>query len=78
MLSLAGHTYFACAYWGRAQGKGGGRGKNTYGVKGQVFVRKRNAITLIRCVIPRECHMKLHNREREDGRQELTALAAER
>ena len=52
--------------------------KNTYGVKGQVFVRKRNAITLIRCVIQRECHMKLHNREREDGRQELTALAAER
>ena len=22
--SLAGHTYFECAYWGRAQGKGGG------------------------------------------------------
>ena len=50
------------AHWGRAQGKSG-RGKNTYGVKGQVFVRKRNAITLLCCVIPRECHMKLHNRE---------------
>ena len=42
--SFAGHTYLrvraleAGASWGRAQGKGG-RGKNTYGVKGQVFVR---------------------------------------
>ena len=36
--SLAGHTYFASARLGRAQRKGG-RGKNTYGVSVQVFVR---------------------------------------
>ena len=44
-----------------ARAKERGRGKNTYGVKGQVFVRKRNAIILICYIIPRECHMKLHN-----------------
>ena len=38
LYSLAGHTYFASARRGRAQGKGG-RGKNTYGVSVQVFVR---------------------------------------
>ena len=54
--------------------KGKRRGKNTYGIKGHVFVRRRNVITLIRCIIPRECHMKLQNRVM-DGRQELTHLA---
>ena len=42
--SLAGHTYFACARIGGARKLGArarerGKGKNTYGVKGQVFVR---------------------------------------
>ena len=61
-VSLAGHIRIFRARIGGAR-KGKGEGKNTYSVKGQVFVRKRNAITLIRCVTPRECHMKLHNRE---------------
>ena len=42
VVSLAGHTYFACARIGGARKLGArarerGRGKNTYGVKGQVL-----------------------------------------
>ena len=39
-IRIAVRTLEARASWGRAQGKRG-RGKNTYGVKGQVFVASR-------------------------------------
>ena len=51
-----------CAGIGGAR-KGKGDGEKHVWCKRMVFVRRRNAITFIRGIIPRESHMKLHNRE---------------